>query len=107
MRSSDVTCRSSRPEVFLENNVLKICSKFSGEHPCQSAISVKLQSNFIERFYLRYKTIISHNVSSEAHVKNFLTFLKTYVPFSRYSSFCIFSHDMIYHISDVMKSITI
>ena len=48
MRSSDVTCRSSRPEVFLENNVLKICSKFSGEHPCQSAISVKLQSNFIE-----------------------------------------------------------
>ena len=27
---------------------LKICSKFAGEHPCRSAISKKLQSNFIE-----------------------------------------------------------
>ena len=24
------------------------CSKFTGEHPCRSAISIKLQSNFIE-----------------------------------------------------------
>ena len=26
--------RSSRPEVFLRKGVLKICSKFTGEHPC-------------------------------------------------------------------------
>ena len=26
--------------------VLKIFSKFTGEHPCRSAISIKLQSNF-------------------------------------------------------------
>ena len=45
MRSSDVTHRSSRPEGFLEKGVLKICSKFSGEHPCQSAISIKLLCN--------------------------------------------------------------
>ena len=32
----------------LVKSVLKICSKFTGEHPCQSAISVTLQSNFIE-----------------------------------------------------------
>ena len=32
-------CRSSRPEVLLGKGVLKICSKFTGEHPCQSAIS--------------------------------------------------------------------
>ena len=38
----------SRPEVFLGKYVLKICSKFTGEHPCQSAISIKLQRNFIE-----------------------------------------------------------
>ena len=25
--------RSSRPEVFLEKGVLKICNKFTGEHP--------------------------------------------------------------------------
>ena len=40
--------RSSRPEVFLGKVVLEICSKFTGEHPCRSAISIKLQSNFIE-----------------------------------------------------------
>ena len=39
--------RSSPPEVFLGKGVLKICSKFTGEHPCRSAISIKLQSNFI------------------------------------------------------------
>ena len=34
--------RSSRPEVFLEKDALKICSRFTGEHPCRSVISVKL-----------------------------------------------------------------
>ena len=40
--------RSSRPEVFLGKDVLKIRSKFTGEHPCRSVISIKLQSKFIE-----------------------------------------------------------
>ena len=40
--------RNSLPEVFLEKGVVKICSKFTGEHPCQSVISIKLQSNFIK-----------------------------------------------------------
>ena len=35
---------TSRPEVFWRKVVLKICSKFTGEHPCRSVISVKLQS---------------------------------------------------------------
>ena len=35
--------RSSHPEVFLGQGVLKICSKFTGGHPCRSAISIKLQ----------------------------------------------------------------
>ena len=30
--------RSSHPEVFLGKGVLKICSKFTGEHPCQRAV---------------------------------------------------------------------
>ena len=42
------TNRSSRPEMFCEKGVLKICSKFTGEHPCRSAISIKLLCNFIE-----------------------------------------------------------
>ena len=40
--------RSSHPEMLLAKEVLKICSKFTGEHPCQSAISIKLFCNFIE-----------------------------------------------------------
>ena len=33
--------RSRHPEVFLGKGALEICSKFTGEHPCQSAISIK------------------------------------------------------------------
>ena len=35
--------RSSHPEVFLEKGVLKICSKFTGEHLCRSVISITLR----------------------------------------------------------------
>ena len=35
--------RSSCPQVFLSKDILKICSKFTGEHPCRSWFS-----NFID-----------------------------------------------------------
>ena len=28
----------SRPEVFLRKGVLKICRKFTGEHPCKATL---------------------------------------------------------------------
>ena len=34
--------------MFLRKDVVKICSNLTGEHPCRSAISIELQSNFIE-----------------------------------------------------------
>ena len=34
--------------MFLVKDVLKIFSKFTGEHLCQSVISIKLLYNFIE-----------------------------------------------------------
>ena len=43
-----VTVRSSRPEVFVRKGVLKICRKFTGEHPCRSPISINLLCNPIE-----------------------------------------------------------
>ena len=57
-------CRSSHPEVFLGKNILKTCSKFTGEDPCQIVISIKLLCTiriavlyicwiFSEHFYLR------------------------------------------------------
>ena len=39
---------SSPPEVFLGKGVLEKCSKFTREHPCRSAISIKLLCNFIQ-----------------------------------------------------------
>ena len=39
---------SSHPEVFIGKGVLKICSKFTGQHPWRSVISIKLLCNFIE-----------------------------------------------------------
>ena len=45
--------RSSHPEGFLGKGVPKICNKFTGEHPCWSVISIKLQSNFSEHLFLR------------------------------------------------------
>ena len=34
------------PRGVLSKSVLKICSKFTGEHPCRSVISIKLKSDF-------------------------------------------------------------
>ena len=56
--------RSSSPEVFLRKGVLKICSKFTGEYPCQSAISNRTSAWVIYAannqvfppFRLRWKT---------------------------------------------------
>ena len=48
LKSPFTRFRSSRPEVFLRKGVLEICSKFTGEHPCQSVILIKLQNNFID-----------------------------------------------------------
>ena len=42
------TFRSSGPQVFLRKGVLKICNKYTGEHPCRSVIWIKLLCNFIE-----------------------------------------------------------
>ena len=44
---TNLVFRSSRPEV-LTKVVLKIYSKFTAEHPCRSAISIKLLYKFFE-----------------------------------------------------------
>ena len=40
--------------MFLGKGVLKICSKFTGEHPCQSAISIKLRCKHIKVTHLYF-----------------------------------------------------
>ena len=46
-------CESCFPEVFLRKYFPQTCSKFTREHPYQSAISIKLLYNFIE-IWLRH-----------------------------------------------------
>ena len=48
LKNYDTKYRNNHPEVFLGKGVLKICSKFTGEHPHPSAISLKLLCSFIE-----------------------------------------------------------
>ena len=43
--------RSSCPEVFLRKGVLKISSKFTGEHPCWSVISIKLHAALLKSHF--------------------------------------------------------
>ena len=43
-----ISIRSNHPEMFLRKGAPTICNKFTGEHPCRSVISIKLQSNLIE-----------------------------------------------------------
>ena len=45
--SGALRLRSSRPEVFVREDVLKIYSRFTGEHPCRSAISILFYWNRI------------------------------------------------------------
>ena len=40
--------RRNHPDLLLRKGVLKICSKFTGEHPCRNVISIELQTSFIE-----------------------------------------------------------
>ena len=44
--------RKQPPRGVLKKGVLKICSKFTGEHPCQSVTSKKLQINVIAGWLL-------------------------------------------------------
>ena len=65
--------RSIPPEVFLRKGVQKICSKFTGEHPCRSANSIKFLCNIIE--------IALHHGCSPVNVLHIFT-----TPFSKNTS---------------------
>ena len=48
VRRGNVSRGTVRTPLLLGKGVLEVCSKFTGEHPCRSALSIKLQSNFIK-----------------------------------------------------------
>ena len=51
------TSRSSPSVVFLGKGVLKICTNITGEHSCQSVISIKLLFKTIKKVMM----ILNHN----------------------------------------------
>ena len=59
------TFRSSHPEVLLEKGVLKICSKFTWEHPCRSVISINHISTWVFscKFAAYFQTPFTKNTS--------------------------------------------
>ena len=59
LTKNGVRFRSSHPEVSLRKGVLKICSKFTGEHPCRNVISIKLQSISIEIPLLHWYPLVN------------------------------------------------
>ena len=76
--------RSSHPEIFLGKGALKICSKFTGEHPCQSVILLKSVSATLLKSHFRMGVLlyISYKFSEHFFYKNIsggplLLFLKT------------------------------
>ena len=57
-----ITFRSSRLEVFLRKGVLKICSKFTGEHLYRSVISIKLLCSPVNLIHI-FRTPFPKNTS--------------------------------------------
>ena len=55
--------RSSRPEVFYKEGVLRTFAKFLGKHPCQSLFLIKLQF-FLWILWNFYEHLFSQNTSS-------------------------------------------
>ena len=62
--------RSSRPEVFLGKGVLKICRKFTGEHPCRSVISIKLLCTSAWMFSCKFAAHFQEHLFTGAPVEN-------------------------------------
>ena len=56
--------RGNPTEVFLRESILKICNKFTGEHPCRSLISIKLLYNLIETHFGKSILLKNLNISN-------------------------------------------
>ena len=59
--------------MFLRKGVMKICSKFTGEHPCRSVISIKFQGSFLLKIKIGKKQALHSSLfKGENNPKTFL-----------------------------------
>ena len=73
-----ILIRSSHPDLFLGKGVLKICNKFTGEHPCRSAISIFSKHLFLRAppggyFYWMYAAGLERLTLKHDNIKLLLT----------------------------------
>ena len=95
LKKETVNFRSSPPEV------LKTCSKFTGERPCQSVISIKLQVNI--RIQSEYGKIRTRKTSVFGHVSRSNTYSE---PSQRFNVFRTLSKIWIF-LQKLLKAIII
>ena len=70
MNLAFILYRSSNPEVFLGQGVLKICSKFTGEHPCRTAISIKLLLTLLKSHFGKFSPVNLLHIFRTTFLKN-------------------------------------
>ena len=80
--------------MFLAKGVLEICSNFTGEHPCQSVILIKLLCKFIE-ITLRHgfsPVNLLHIFRTPFHKNTFrwLLLKRGIIPFYAFQTFLLF-----------------
>ena len=102
--------RSSRPEVFLGKGALKTSIKFTWEYSCRSAISVKLQSNFIEiALWHGCSPVNFLHIFRTSSLKNTSEWLLLQIAFTYHSVFlninCSFEFWRLYCTSKLWRSI--
>ena len=62
--------RSSHPEVFLEKGLLKICSKFTGEHPCRIELTFQHGCSPVNLLHI-FRTPFIKNTSGRLQLEIF------------------------------------
>ena len=72
--------RSSHPEVFLIKDVLKICSKFTGEHPYRSVHSC-LATLFRSHFGMRKNILLFNHIA--LHMPEYSNLTGSFLPLLR------------------------
>ena len=97
-----IIIRHSHPEMFLRKGVLEICSPFTGEHPCRSAIW-PLLLNYVTFLLLIKKFFVWAKEESGSQI---------YIVFKKYSLKAInflewFSRESIQVRSDITHSLLI
>ena len=72
--------------MFLGKGVLKICSKFTGEHLCRTVISINMGKNIFSHPYIHYMASERLQGEEQIHTKNYFLEMSHFHPKMRLKS---------------------